>query len=71
MRERLEIAVTAQQGSPLWKKSTASGTGNCVEVAITADVILVRDSKRPELVLTFPSTEWKSFLASAAIIHPV
>lgn len=34
---------------PTWRKSSHSGTGNgdCVEVALTSRVTLVRDSKAP------------------------
>lgn len=55
-------------GFLLWKKSTASGSGNCVEVAKTGEVILLRDSKdlsRP--ALTFSSSEWEAFLADARV----
>jgi hypothetical protein len=52
----------------LWKKSTASGSGNCVEVAKAGEMILVRDSKdlsRP--ALTFSGSEWEAFLADARV----
>ena len=46
-----------------WRKSSYSG-GNggtdCVEVAASS----VRDSKNPGPVLTFPASQWKSFLAT-------
>lgn len=36
-----------QYGSLAWKKSTASGSGGCVEVARSGEMLLVRDSKNP------------------------
>lgn len=46
-----------------WKKSAASMTGNCVEVASIDDSVFVRDSKDPKgAKLTFSRPEWLSFL---------
>lgn len=46
-----------------WRKSSASGTGNCVEVRC-GDTVRVRDSKDPSgPVLTFTLAEWSAFLA--------
>lgn len=50
----------------LWRKSSFSQSGDCVEVAFGHSSVLVRDSKRPEggvLVLTI--TQWFAFLAGA------
>jgi predicted secreted Zn-dependent protease len=47
-----------------WKKSMASASSNCVEVADDSKSIYVRDSKDPAgPVLAFTKTEWKAFLA--------
>jgi hypothetical protein len=48
-----------------WLKSSASNTGNCVEVAfVEGGDVLVRDSKAPdERVLSFTPAEWDAFLA--------
>lgn len=50
-----------------WKKSSFSGTGNCVEVAELADGgRAVRDSKNPaESVLRFAAGEWSAFVKGA------
>ncbi len=49
-----------------WKKSTASGEGNCVEVARTGEVTLVRNSKDPSgPTLSFLATTWEVFLIDA------
>jgi hypothetical protein len=49
-----------------WKKSSASGTGACVEVARTAEFVWVRDSKDPDgPALGFTRPEWDAFLAGA------
>lgn len=46
-----------------WRKSSASATGNCVEVAARGDSILVRDTKdRGGAVLAFTASEWQAFL---------
>jgi hypothetical protein len=52
------------RGSDLpWTKSWASASDNCVEVALTTDRVLVRDSKdRPGPVLSFTRPEWEAFL---------
>ena len=49
-----------------WRKSAASGSTNCVEVAVVDGSVLIRDSaNRDGVVLGFPSTVWSAFLAHA------
>ncbi|BFU42737.1 DUF397 domain-containing protein [Krasilnikovia sp. MM14-A1004] len=50
-----------------WRTSTRSGTeGNCVEVRLDDDAVVVRDSKdRSGPVLRFTDAEWRAFLAGA------
>jgi hypothetical protein len=51
-----------------WRKSTRSGSSqNCVEVSAAERVIGVRDTKQhgEGLVLEFPTTTWRAFLAEA------
>lgn len=46
-----------------WRKSRASGQGNCVEVAVSSRRVLVRDSKDPlGPTLTFSAAEWNAFV---------
>jgi hypothetical protein len=46
-----------------WRKSSASASGDCVEVALANGAILVRDSKqRRSYILEFTSSEWGAFL---------
>ena len=47
-----------------WKKSSRSGSvSNCVEVAVTNDVVGVRDTKdRGGAMLAFPSERWADFV---------
>jgi hypothetical protein len=48
----------------VWRKSSRSSSGNCVEVASLAGVIVVRDSKDTAgPVLTFGPEGWRQFLA--------
>lgn len=50
--------------SRVWRKSSRSGNNGCVEVALDADEIAVRDSKdRDGPVLRFTAQEWGAFLA--------
>jgi hypothetical protein len=54
--------------SYVWRKSTKSGTGNCVEVSNSGDSVLVRDSKnRLGGILEFTIHEWEAFLAGARL----
>lgn len=47
-----------------WFKSSASGDGACVEVALLGDEVLMRDSKAPDAgILRFNGPEWDAFLA--------
>jgi predicted secreted Zn-dependent protease len=49
--------------SDTWRRSTASGTTNCVEVSVTSESVLMRHSQRPdEPVLEFSHAEWEAFL---------
>jgi hypothetical protein len=51
--------------SLLWRKSTASGGGNCVEVAFTEKAVFVRNSNTPSgPVISFSNSEWMAFLVS-------
>ena len=50
-----------------WRKSSRSGNngGDCVEVADTARVVLVRDSKdRDGAVIAFSAGAWQKFAAA-------
>ena len=49
-----------------WRRSTASGEGNCVEIAFAEESVLVRNSRDPfGPVLSFSPEEWVAFLAGA------
>jgi hypothetical protein len=51
-------------GDLVWYKSSFSGaSGDCVEVALTSDRVLVRDSESPGgPLLSFTFTQWDCFL---------
>jgi predicted secreted Zn-dependent protease len=47
----------------VWKKARASESGDCVEVARSGEITLVRDSKDPSGPhLRFTQREWSAFL---------
>jgi hypothetical protein len=47
----------------VWRKSTLSGKNGCVEVALVAGHLAVRDSKDPQgPVLLFTPAEWAAFV---------
>ncbi|MDT7726813.1 MAG: hypothetical protein QOI21_3389 [Actinomycetota bacterium] len=52
---------------PAWRKSSysdATGTGDCVEVAVASMAVAVRDTKsRTTGMLTFTAAAWGHFLA--------
>jgi hypothetical protein len=51
-----------------WRKSSASATGDCVEVALSNELILVRDSKqRLPYILEFTFSEWRAFLSGVQV----
>ena len=54
----------SEQTAITWHKGTASGhNGNCVEVAVVGNSILVRNSRDPHgSMLSFTRREWVSFL---------
>lgn len=46
-----------------WRKSTASGTSNCVEVSFAGESVLMRHSRSPQgPILSFSYSEWEAFL---------
>ncbi|WP_329560287.1 DUF397 domain-containing protein [Streptomyces uncialis] len=58
------------QSNPAWRKSTyseSSSGSECVEVAVSGDVVLVRDSKRARQPrLGFPPGAWADFVVFTA-----
>lgn len=51
-------------GEAVWRKSSRSGgTGDCVEVALLPETVLVRDSKDPDGPrLRVPVESWRVFV---------
>ena len=53
----------SEQARISWRKSTASTSGNCAEVAFDGESVLMRHSQDPSgPVLTFSLAEWAAFL---------
>jgi len=44
------------------KSTFLCGRGRCVEVAIADNEVKVRNSTKPESIVTFTHNEWKAFL---------
>ncbi len=57
----------SERASIVWRKSMASQAhGDCVEVAFTAEAVLVRNSQDPSgPQLSFSYSEWAAFLTGA------
>jgi Domain of unknown function (DUF397) len=56
----------SDQGEPPreWRKSSRSGDGDCVQVALSDGQVLLRDSKDPAgPQLSFTPSEWRAFMA--------
>jgi len=54
-----------------WRKSTASNSGACVEVAVVDGSVRIRDSANPNgAVLELPPVAWSFFLARARSTNP-
>jgi hypothetical protein len=49
-----------------WCRSTACVTGECVEVAYWEDLVLVRSSREPEIIVPFSQLRWQAFITSIA-----
>jgi hypothetical protein len=50
----------------VWRKSSYTANGTCVEVAFFADLIFVRNSRAEHgPALVFTQAEWKAFLDGA------
>ena len=53
-----------------WRKSTASGGGNCLEAADHDGLVLVRDSMNPDgVVLSLTPAVWCAFLADIRVVR--
>lgn len=56
----------AGQSAVVWRKSTASSSGDCVEVAFSHEAVLVRHAQNGAgPVLSFTLAEWNAFLTGA------
>jgi Domain of unknown function (DUF397) len=55
--------VSADGSGLMWRKSSLSADGECVEVATAADRVYVRDSKAfAGIVLVFSAQQWNAFI---------
>ena len=62
------VVVDAERAGTMWRKSSFSESGACVEVAVISESVALRDSHVPTgLVLTFSSGQWAAFLGSVRL----
>ncbi|MCW2890493.1 MAG: hypothetical protein JWL58_7355 [Streptosporangiaceae bacterium] len=45
-----------------WRIASASGSSNCVQVALLGTAVAVRDSKNPTVVHHYSSSDWRSLV---------
>jgi hypothetical protein len=61
-----EALTESERPGLVWQKSTASTSGDCLEVAFAEDAVLVRNSRQSSgPVLSFTISEWNAFLTGA------
>ncbi|MEV6844713.1 DUF397 domain-containing protein [Actinoplanes sp. NPDC051411] len=61
--ERSTLAAEPSFSTESWRKSTyCVGESHCVEVADNGSVIGLRNSRQPEITLTFDVAEWRIFI---------
>ena len=57
-----------ERADMVWRKSSLSVDGQCVEVAITAEWVALRRSYSPSgPVLTFTPSEWAAFVGGVRL----
>jgi hypothetical protein len=60
------MATPDSESGIVWRKSTASADGSCVEVAFLGSEVLIRDSQHPQgPMLKVSIAAWIDFLAYA------
>ena len=60
--------VNLERPDIVWRKSSLSESGACVEVAFIAESVALRHSKNPSgPVLTFTHAEWDAFLGGVCL----
>lgn len=63
MPDHWEDRVSNEQADSVWRKSAASASSDCVEVAFSGDSVLVRHSSDPDgLSIAFTRSQWSAFL---------
>ena len=49
---------------PMWRRPSRCDSGTCPEIKIYPNVVYVRNSQRPEVVLPFTPEEWGPLVAA-------
>lgn len=56
----------SQEQTQGWRRSSWCYSGDCVEVDVLPGSVRVRDSKNPDVILTFSTEEWDLFARGVA-----
>jgi Domain of unknown function (DUF397) len=56
------VSVMDSHGMPVYRISSFSTTGNCVEVALDAVISVRHSTRRDGATLTFTPAEWEAFI---------
>jgi hypothetical protein len=54
--------MDGQPEPPAWRKSRRSASGNCVELRIDSDAVGMRNSRQPDVELSFDRQSFADFL---------
>nr|BFE64808.1 hypothetical protein GCM10020063_093340 [Dactylosporangium thailandense] len=56
--------MAENSNAPEWRRSRFCGNQSCVEVAFSANSVLIRDGKHPDAAhLKFNPDDWRAFIA--------
>jgi hypothetical protein len=76
MSRRITLSGSERRSLAWYKAQSSTNNGQCVEIASTADIIAIRDSKDPDgPILVYTSAEFSAFLQGArngefdALVH--
>jgi hypothetical protein len=60
------VAESSESVNPLhmgWRRSSFCSSDTCVEITLESAVVLIRNSRDPEIKIAVTHNEWQAFLA--------